>query len=83
MNIFYDQHADINLLKNKQIAVIGYGSQGFAQANNLKDSGCKVIIGLREDSLSKAKAEQAAALSLNRTLRPVVQHARQTLRFHT
>jgi ketol-acid reductoisomerase len=59
MNIYYEQDADLNLLKGKRIAVIGYGSQGFAQANNLKDSGCEVVVGLRADSPSKAKAEQA------------------------
>ena len=43
--IYYDQDADLGLLKNKTIAIIGYGSQGHAQAQNLKDSGCNVIIG--------------------------------------
>jgi ketol-acid reductoisomerase len=56
MNIFYDKDADLEILKQKQIAVIGYGSQGFAQANNLKDSGCNVTVGLREDSKSWEKA---------------------------
>ena len=39
MNIYYDKDANLDLIRAKQIAVIGYGSQGFAQANNLKDSG--------------------------------------------
>jgi len=56
MQIYYDKDADLNLLKEKQIAVIGYGSQGFAQANNLNDSGCKVTVGLRRDSSSWEKA---------------------------
>ena len=47
MKIYYDKDADIEALKEKQIAVIGYGSQGFAQSNNLKDSGCNVTVGLR------------------------------------
>ena len=59
MNIYYDKDADPTLLRDKQIAVIGYGSQGFAQANNLKDSGCNVIVGLRNGSTSREKAENA------------------------
>jgi len=48
--IYYDQDADLGLLKNKTIAIIGYGSQGHAQAQNLRDSGCNVIIGQRPGS---------------------------------
>ena len=48
--IYYDDDADLSLLKNKTIAIIGYGSQGHAQAQNLRDSGCKVIIGQRKGS---------------------------------
>jgi len=59
MKIYYDKDANPNDLREKQIAIIGYGSQGFAQANNLKDSGCNVIVGLRAESPSFAKAEQA------------------------
>lgn len=59
MNIYYDKDANLDLIREKQIAVIGYGSQGFAQANNLKDSGCNVTVGLRTDSSSREKAEQA------------------------
>jgi ketol-acid reductoisomerase len=59
MNIYYDKDANPALLHDKQIAVIGYGSQGFAQANNLKDSGCNVTIGLRAESASWEKAENA------------------------
>jgi ketol-acid reductoisomerase len=59
MQIYYDKDADLNSLRQKQIAVIGYGSQGFAQSNNLRDSGCKVTVGLRADSPSRPKAEQA------------------------
>jgi len=47
--IYYDSDADLSLLKGKKVAVIGYGSQGHAQAQNLKDSGLNVIIGLRRD----------------------------------
>ena len=50
MNIYYDKDANLEELKQKHIAVIGYGSQGFAQSNNLKDSGCNVTVGLRQGS---------------------------------
>ena len=59
MKIYYDKDANLDLIRDKPIAVIGYGSQGFAQANNLKDSGCKVTVGLREGSASWGKAESA------------------------
>jgi len=45
--IYYEQDADLSVLKNKTIAILGYGSQGHAQAQNLRDSGCNVIIGQR------------------------------------
>ncbi len=57
-NIFYQQDCDLNLLKDKTVAIIGYGSQGHAHALNLKESGVKVIIGLYEGSKSWAKAEE-------------------------
>ncbi len=63
MNIYYDKDADPHFLAGKRIAVIGYGSQGFAHSNNLKDSGCDVIVGLRPNSPSCAKA-QAAGLEV-------------------
>jgi len=59
MKIYYDKDANQELLNDKQIAVIGYGSQGFAQANNLADSGCNVTVGLRAGSASWEKAENA------------------------
>ena len=55
--IFYQQDCDLNLLKGKTVAIIGYGSQGHAHALNLKDSGVDVVVGLYEGSKSKAKAE--------------------------
>ncbi|EKJ87506.1 ketol-acid reductoisomerase [Leptospira meyeri] len=58
-NIYYDDSCDLNLLKGKTIAVIGYGSQGHAQAQNMKDSGLKVIIGLRDGSKSVKEAKEA------------------------
>src|SRR5215204_5811430 len=45
--MFYDQDADLGLLKGKTVAIIGYGSQGHAQAQNLRDSGCQVVVGQR------------------------------------
>ena len=57
--MYYDQDCDLNLLKGKKIAVIGYGSQGHAHALNLQESGCDVVVGLRSTSASCAKAEAA------------------------
>ena len=48
MNIYYDKDADLSIIKNTKVAIIGYGSQGHAHANNLKDSGVDVVIGLHE-----------------------------------
>lgn len=48
--VYYDDDADLSLLKDKTIAILGYGSQGHAQAQNLKDSGCNVIVGQRKGS---------------------------------
>ncbi|MCZ6566321.1 MAG: ketol-acid reductoisomerase [Gammaproteobacteria bacterium] len=59
MNIFYDKDADLSVIQGKQVAIIGYGSQGHAHANNLQDSGVKVTVGLREGSSSFAKAKNA------------------------
>lgn len=60
MRVYYDRDADVNLIKGKKVAVIGYGSQGHAHANNLKESGVKdVVVGLRPGSSSAAKAEEA------------------------
>jgi ketol-acid reductoisomerase len=60
MRVYYDRDADVNLVKGKKVAVIGYGSQGHAHANNLKDSGvAEVVVGLRKGSAGVAKAEGA------------------------
>ncbi|HEY3960039.1 MAG TPA: ketol-acid reductoisomerase [Solirubrobacteraceae bacterium] len=56
--MIYDDDADLTLLDGKTVAIIGYGSQGHAHALNLKDSGVKVVVGLREDSDSVAKARE-------------------------
>ncbi|MCC6340296.1 MAG: ketol-acid reductoisomerase [Acidimicrobiia bacterium] len=57
--VYYDNDADLGLLHDRKVAVLGYGSQGHAHALNLRDSGVDVRIGLREGSASKAKAEEA------------------------
>jgi ketol-acid reductoisomerase len=56
--MIYDDDADLDLLDGKTVAIIGYGSQGHAHALNLKDSGVSVVVGLREDSASVAKARE-------------------------
>jgi len=59
LNIYYDKDADLGRLDGKTVAVIGYGSQGHAHAQNLQASGISVVVGLRKDSRSCAKAEAA------------------------
>jgi ketol-acid reductoisomerase len=59
MNIYYDKDADISIIRGLKVAIIGYGSQGHAHANNLKDSGVDVTVGLRPGSISEAKAKKA------------------------
>ena len=59
MKVYYDKDADLSIIKSKKVAVIGYGSQGHAHANNLKDSGVDVVVGLREGSSSTVKATNA------------------------
>jgi len=59
MNRYYDQDADLSIIQGKKVAVIGYGSQGHAHANNLKDSGVEVVVGLRDGSSSAVKAKEA------------------------
>ena len=59
MKVFYDKDADLSLIKGKNVTIVGYGSQGHAHAQNLRDSGVNVTIGLRRDGASWAKAEGA------------------------
>ncbi|WP_444892749.1 ketol-acid reductoisomerase [Microbulbifer sp. TRSA001] len=60
MQVYYDKDCDLSLIQGKTVAIIGYGSQGHAHANNLKDSGvANVVVGLREGSASWKKAEGA------------------------
>ena len=65
MQVYYDKDCDISIIKGMKVAIIGYGSQGHAHANNLKDSGVDVTVGLRAGSASAAKAE-AAGLKVDR-----------------
>lgn len=57
--IYYQEDCNLSMLDGQTIAIIGYGSQGHAHALNLLDSGVDVRVGLREDSRSRAKAEEA------------------------
>ena len=59
MKVFYDKDCDLSLIKGKTVAIIGYGSQGHAHAQNLNDSGVRVVVGLRKGGASWAKAEKA------------------------
>jgi len=72
VQVYYDNDADVESLRNKKIAVIGYGSQGHAHSLNLKDSGLDVRVGLREGSKSWSKAEQAGL-----TVKTVAEAARE------
>jgi len=68
MNIYYDKDADLSIIQGKKVTIIGYGSQGHAHANNLKDSGVDVTVGLREGSSSVVKAENAGL-----TVKPITE----------
>ncbi|MCG5511737.1 ketol-acid reductoisomerase [Ectothiorhodospira shaposhnikovii] len=59
MQVYYDKDADLSIIQGMKVAIIGYGSQGHAHANNLKDSGVDVTVGLRPGSISAKKAEDA------------------------
>jgi ketol-acid reductoisomerase len=59
MKVYYDKDADLSIIKKKKVAIIGYGSQGHAHANNLQDSGVKVTVGLRKGGSSWDKAKKA------------------------
>ena len=67
MRVYYDRDADLNLIKNKKVAVIGFGSQGHAHAQNMRDSGVKdVIIAVRPGA--SAKKAEAASFKATRAL---------------
>lgn len=59
MKVYYDKDADLSLIKGKKVTIVGYGSQGHAHAQNLRDSGVDVTVGLRKGGVSWAKAEAA------------------------
>jgi ketol-acid reductoisomerase len=59
MKVYYDKDADLSLIKGRKVTIVGYGSQGHAHAQNLKDSGVKVTVGLRKGGASWSKAEKA------------------------
>ncbi len=59
MKVYYDKDADLAIIRSKKVAIIGYGSQGHAHANNLQDSGVQVTVGLRPGSTSAVKAEKS------------------------
>ena len=59
MKVFYDKDADLSLIKQKKVTIVGYGSQGHAHANNLSESGVQVTVGLRKGGASWGKAEKA------------------------
>ena len=65
MKVYYDKDANLEHLQGRRIAVIGFGSQGHAQANNLKDSGCDVVVGLKPGSPSREKAKAAGLEVIN------------------
>ena len=68
LNMYYDKDADLSLIQRRKVAIIGYGSQGHAHANNLRDSGVTVVVGLRAGSGSGVKAEKAGL-----TVKPVAE----------
>lgn len=59
MQVYYDKDADLSIIQGKKVTIVGYGSQGHAHANNLKESGVEVAVGLRAGSASATKAENA------------------------
>src|SRR5512138_3810988 len=59
MKVYYDKDADLSLIQGMKVTIVGYGSQGHAHANNLKDSGVDVTVALRPGSASAKKAENA------------------------
>lgn len=66
MRVYYDRDADTNLIKGKKVVIVGYGSQGHAHANNLRDSGAtELAVALRDGSASAAKAEAAGFTVMN------------------
>jgi ketol-acid reductoisomerase len=65
MNIYYDKDADLSIIQSKKVAIIGYGSQGHAHANNLHESGVEVVVGLQNGSTSEPKVKAAGLQSMS------------------
>ena len=65
VTIYYDDDADLGLIADKKVAILGYGSQGHAHALSLRDSGCEVVVGLRQGSSSRAEAEAEGLVVLD------------------
>ncbi|MEZ5255785.1 MAG: NAD(P)-dependent oxidoreductase [Ilumatobacteraceae bacterium] len=63
--VYYEADADGSIIRGRKVAIIGYGSQGHAHALNLKESGVEVVVGLRDGSSSKAKAENAGLTTMS------------------
>ena len=59
MKVYYEKDADLSLIKGRKVTIVGYGSQGHAHAQNLNDSGIKVVVGLRKGGASWDKAAKA------------------------
>ncbi|MGQ7275996.1 ketol-acid reductoisomerase [Marinobacter sp. V034] len=72
MQVYYDKDCDLSIIQSKKVAIVGYGSQGHAHANNLKESGVDVVVALREGSSSAAKAQGAGL-----TVKSVVEAAKE------
>lgn len=72
INVYYDKDCDLSLIKGRKVTIIGYGSQGHAHANNLKDSGVDVSVALRPGSASAVKAENAGL-----TVQPIEEAVKQ------
>ena len=70
LRTFYDKDADLGRLAGKTVAVIGYGSQGHAHAQNLRDSGVNVVVGLRKDSRLVGQGRRRKACAWSSRARP-------------
>ena len=71
MRVYYDRDADLNLIKNKKVAVIGFGSQGHAHAQNMRDSGVKDLVIAVRPGASAKKAEAAGRSAITTALPPL------------
>jgi len=81
MKVYYDKDTNLNVLKGKRLAIIGYGSQGHAHANNLRDSGMDVIVGLRRGQ-SWDKAQAAGLKTMSVAESPTAHREAETAKAH-